>query len=99
MIEISSLEKFDSVINEDNAIVDFYADWCGPCKMMGMVLDEAEASYPNIKFSRINTDMFQVLSKKYKVSAIPTLIMFSKGKIVKQSVGFLNREELDEFLK
>ena len=99
MVEITSSEKFSNIINEENVLVDFYADWCGPCQMMSELLKDEEENYPNIRFTRLNTDRFQLLAQKYNVSSIPTLIVFSNGKIIKQKTGFLRREELNEFLK
>lgn len=99
MIEISSLDKFNSIINEDLSLVNFYADWNGSCKALEEVLRESEASYPNICFARINTDMFQILTRKYNAMSLPTLILFSKGVVVKQKAGLLLRDELDDFLK
>lgn len=87
-------EDFNKLIN-DHVLVDFYADWCGPCKRMGEVLEELD----NINILKVNVDSFQNISNSYGVMSIPTLILFDKGEEVRKSIGFKNKEEILEFLK
>lgn len=87
-------EDFNKLIN-DTYLVDFYADWCGPCKRMGEVLEELE----DVNILKVNVDNFQSISNSYGVMSIPTLILFDKGKEVRKSIGFKSKEEIFEFLK
>lgn len=98
MIELSKIEEFDSIIHEEKALVDFYADWCGPCKMIEPILEEYAEEHPEIKVVRVNTDHYQGLARKYGVMSIPNLKVFSKGKVIKEKVGFLMKNELEEFI-
>lgn len=87
-------EDFNKLINE-TCLVDFYADWCGPCKRMGEVLEELE----DVNILKVNVDNFQSISNSYGVMSIPTLILFDKGKEVRKSIGFKSKEEILEFIK
>lgn len=87
-------EDFNKLIN-DTYLVDFYADWCGPCKRMGEVLEELE----DVNILKVNVDNFQSISNSYGVMSIPTLILFDKGEDVRKSIGFKSKEEILEFLK
>ena len=90
------LEKdFDEEIKDKRILVDFYANWCGPCKMMGEILENVSS----IDILKVNVDKFSKIARKYGVMSIPTLIIFENGKAKKTSVGFLNQNELDEFIK
>ena len=94
MIKYLKEENFDEEIKDGLVLVDFYADWCGPCKMMGQVLETME----DINVLKVNTDEFEELSMKYGVMSIPTIILFKDGKEVAKNVGFMAREELEEWI-
>lgn len=87
-------EDFNNLI-QNKVLVDFYADWCGPCKRLGAILEEIN----DIDILKVNVDLFQNISNKYGVMSIPTLIIFDKGNEVKKSIGFKTKEELIEFIK
>lgn len=84
-------EDFNELIKEGTHLVDFYAEWCGPCKMLGPILEEITDKIDIIK---VNVDEHENLSYEYKVMSIPTLIFFKDGKKVKEVVGFQSKEEL-----
>ena len=86
---------FDKELKEGKLLVDFYADWCGPCRMMGEVLEKVS----EINIVKVNVDKFPEIAQKYGVISIPTLLLFDNGKIVKSKVGFLDYESLLDFIK
>ena len=81
-------------------LVDFYADWCGPCKMIGPVIEELAEEYEGvIKICKINVDENQNYSTKYKVMTIPNLIFFKNGEKVDQVIGVVSKDQLVEKLE
>ena len=86
---------FAKEIEKDFILVDFYADWCGPCKMMGQVLEEMD----NINVLKVNVDSYPNIAREYKVMSIPTLIIFKNSLEVKKNVGMMGKSELIEWLK
>ena len=95
---ISSKEEFYELIKKDKVLVDFYAEWCGPCQMMSPVLEKLSKEYTDIEFVKVNTDDFLELAEEYKINSIPALKVFEKGKVVKESVGLISKQELLELL-
>lgn len=87
-------EDFNNLI-QNRVLVDFYADWCGPCKRLGTILEEIN----DIDILKVNADLFQNISNKYGVMSIPTIIIFDKGNEIKKSIGFKTKNELLEFIK
>lgn len=96
-------EEFDKVINNSHklVVVDFYAEWCMPCVMLSPVIEElAESkSMKEVKFTKINIDDNEELSKKYHVSNIPCLVVFKNGKEVGRIVGSQTAEVIEEKIK
>ena len=90
-------ENFDEIIKE-KTVVDFYATWCGPCKMLGPVFEEVSIE-SDIKFVKVDIDDHEDLCGKYGVMSVPTLILFEDGKEVKRNIGFIPKEKLEEFIK
>ena len=84
--DLSSL-NFDSVTSKGLVLVDFWAEWCGPCKMMHPVFERMAKKYRHIKFARVNVDQNQDISMKFGVQSIPTFIMFKDGKQVDRMIG------------
>lgn len=97
---VSSADFDKEVIKSDvPVLVDFYADWCGPCKMLGPIVEEAAKTYEGkIKVCKINVDDAQDVAAKFGIMSIPTLIFFKGGKAVDQKVGSLNKQQLDSFI-
>lgn len=91
-------ENFDKVIlqNEKPVLVDFWATWCGPCKMMAPVLEELAASRDDIIVGKVNVDDCPNLSSRFGIFSIPTLILFKNGEESDRAVGYMPLEKLLE---
>lgn len=94
-------ENFENeVIKSDKPVlVDFNADWCGPCKMLAPVLEEIAGSRDDVKIVSINVDDEDILAEDYGVSSIPCLVVVKYGKEVKRSVGFRGKDAVLEMLR
>ncbi len=82
-------ENFDAEVlaSEKTVLLDFWASWCGPCRMVGPILDEIAAEREDIKVCKVNVDEEPELAAQYRIMTIPTLMVVEKGEIVKQSAG------------
>lgn len=87
-MEILTQENFNEEIKTGIVIVDFYADWCGPCKQLAPFLDKLSKENTNIKFVKVDTEESQELSSLYNIRALPTIVFFKNGKEEERNVGF-----------
>ena len=85
-------EDFDTLVSKGNFLIDFYADWCGPCKMLGSVLE----TISDIEIIKVNVDEYPQLAHRFKIMSIPHLKFFSDGKEIDQIVGFVDKETIEE---
>ncbi len=95
---IKSEKEFDEVIQKDKVIVDFYAEWCGPCKMLSPILEKVSEEL-KLDTYKVNVDDVEEVARRYGIMSIPTVMIFSKGKEVNKHVGYMEEEELKEFVK
>lgn len=99
MVEKINVEKFDELIKGETPVVcDFYADWCGPCKMLAPVIDKCSEKFTDAKFIKVNVDECFELAARYGVMSIPMIGVFKGGKLADKSVGFTSQSETEEFL-
>ena len=99
VIEINENEFEKEVIKEKKKVlVDFYANWCGPCKMLRPVLEQVASNNENVKIVSINVDEAENLAMSYGVSSIPCVIKFENGKEIERSIGFQPKEEIEKII-
>lgn len=93
--------QFDSEVLNDKGLVlvDFYADWCGPCKMLSPVMEEISDEIDKVKVVKINVDEAQDLAKKYGVMSIPTVYLFDGGMNAGKFVGLKSKEDIIDFIE
>ncbi len=98
MIEHLNSDRFNEEVLKSNTpvLVDFFATWCGPCKMLGPVLEKFSEKRNDLKVVKIDVDENSDLAVKYGVQGVPTLLFFKDGEVVKQAVGFRNEAQLEE---
>jgi thioredoxin 1 len=89
----------DVLNNEKTVVVDFYADWCGPCKMLSPVLDGLAEEMTGVDFFKLNVDNAQELCMKYRVMTIPTLIVFKGGEEKQRSIGLQGKDMLRRMIE
>lgn len=99
MIYLKEEKEFDELTKEGLVLVDFYADWCGPCQMLSPILEELSKKNENIKIVKINVDEHQQLAVQNKVLSIPAIKIYKDGKLVNQAVGYQELEDLEALLK
>ena len=89
-------DNFKSEIEEYKglAVIDLYADWCGPCKMLAPVISELEGEYPDIKFCKVNVDNEREIASAFKVQSIPLVAIVKDNTYVDMSVGYVPKEKL-----
>ena len=95
---INNKDEFDALINEGLVLVDFFATWCGPCKMLSPVLEEVANENPNLNVLKIDVDEVSELAAKFGIQAIPTLILFKNGQQVAVRMGYQNKNQLLAFI-
>ena len=89
-------ESFEKIIAQDGktVLVDFWATWCGPCRMIAPVLEEVAKERPDVTVCKVDVDEERDLALEYGVSSIPTLLVFRDGKVVNQSIGAMPKERV-----
>ena len=94
-------DNFQEIVLESKipVIVDFNADWCGPCKMLGPILESVAEGCDDMKFVSINIDEEEDLATEYNVFSIPCLVYIKDGKEIKRNVGLLSKSDLEKFIE
>jgi len=97
-MRVINMDEFNNeVINSNEvAVIDFFATWCGPCKMLAPVFEEVANETPNAKFFKVDIDESLDLARQYSVSSVPTIKIFRKGDLMETFVGFMPKDKLSE---
>lgn len=97
--QIEEKEFKEIIKNKDKKIlIDCYADWCGPCKMLSPVIDELASEIDSCEFYKLNVDDAEDISREYGIMSIPTILIFEKGKEIDRSIGLKSKEELKKII-
>lgn len=99
MVREINTEEFREVIKDGKVVVDFFATWCGPCKMLSPVMDNISNDLQDIKFFKVDVDKNEDIAREYGIMSIPTIIIFNNGEIVNTLVGLRSKDELLEVIK
>ena len=100
MINVEKNFNEEVLNNKGITIVDFWAPWCGPCKMFGPIFESVKDNHSDIKFCKLNVDEdVDNVSKDFGIMSIPTIVAFKNGKEIKRNTGFMNEDDLNDFLE
>lgn len=91
---LKNSQEFTEIINRQDVLIDFYADWCGPCQMLAPLLEEIDT----IDILKVNVDEFKDIAANFGIMSIPTLILFRSGKEIKREIGFKNLDEIKKMI-
>ncbi len=99
-MRIITQNEFDEAVKEGLVLVDFYADWCGPCKMMGPVLEQLQQKLEGqLTIYKVNVDNDMELARRFNIISIPNLFLLKDGEVVDQVMGYHPAAELEQFVR
>ncbi len=98
-IVYATKDNFDDLIKDGTVLIDFYAEWCGPCKMLAPILEQIAKEEPSLKIVKVDVDELQEIASKYEVMAMPTMKLLKGGQVADQKVGFENKDSLLTWIK
>jgi thioredoxin 1 len=98
MLEIANKEQFNEVVQSGVVLVDFFAPWCGPCKILTPILNDIAKEYPDAPLVRVNIEKLSNITDEYEVETIPTLLIFDDGNVVNSSKGLRSKEIIVKML-
>ena len=98
--QVITKDNFDAeVLNaKGTVLIDFWASWCGPCRMLSPIVDEVAEEHPDVKVGKINIDEEPGLAQQFNVMSIPTLMVFRNGEKIKESVGVVPKEQIESLI-
>ena len=95
-MKIVNADEFNELRSSGNVVVDFYADWCGPCKMLGPIIEKVSEDYPDVNFVKVNVDENEELAMEFGVMSIPSVFMLKNGEVVNKFLGVQQERTLRE---
>ncbi len=99
MIFLENEQDFFELINNKLVLVDFYATWCGPCRMISPIIDEVAKETTDLTVVKVDVDKYPNIATKYGIMSIPTLKVFKNGKEEKTSIGYIEKDAIKDLLK
>lgn len=91
-------EEIKEIIKKELVLIDFYAEWCGPCQLMAEELEQLSKENDKVEIIKIDVDKFQKLAMEYGIMSIPTIIIYKNGKETNKNIGYLSKEEIKNLL-
>jgi len=92
-------KSFDEFVKGGKSVIDFYADWCNPCKILSPIVEELSGKLKDMKFGKVDVDKEDKLAQRFQIMSVPSLLFFKSGEQVDRVVGVLSKEELIKRIK
>lgn len=99
MIKHGSSESFKDLVSNNIVVVDFFATWCGPCRMLTPVLEDLANDRSDVEIVKMDVDECEEVAKSYGIMSVPTLLLFKDGQMISKKVGFMPKEEITRWIE